>query len=557
MMNCRYFVSVLLLFVFSLVSYSQDLQVETEVIALPQHIGDKCNGTFFTHNLDHTTTTPHGYTVKQFEANGSGVAINDLDNDGDLDIVLANHAGMNAILWNEGDLNFRTEHLTHGDSRAVSIVDIDGDGWNDIFFTRTASAPTYWHNLGEGTFEQEFLPNIAEPLYSVAWADLDEDGDLDFVGGTYDAALLNAYGQEFLLNNNAGIYYYQNVDGVFKPKPIAYNAQALAIILVDINHDDRLDIVVGNDFAVPDYIWIRSDDGWEASNMFTSYSHSTMSYDFADLDNDGYSEIFSTDMKPYADDSATMSAWQPIMKSMSSDRSNPNEPQVMENVLLKQSSYNIFKNEAKNRGIDSSGWSWSGKFADLDQDGYLDLYIVNGFIEFTMFAHLDNHELVEENQAFRNIEGNLFERMPEWKLSSTSSGRGMSMADLDMDGDLDIVVNNLRSPAQLFENQLCSGSSLQIDLVWAEVHNQHQIGAELLLHTNNGTFRRDIKSSSGYLSGDTTRIHFGFPLNTLLESLEIMWTDGKYSTIEVPPQTQYMILRRMPMSLEHSYVWSP
>ena len=545
-MNFRYLIALLLLFGFSLPSYSQDIPIETEIISLPHsNIDDECVHTFVTHTLDYTTTTPRGDIVQQFEANGGGVAINDLDNDGDLDIVFANHAGMNTILWNDGHLNFRTEQLTHGDSRAVMIVDVDGDGWNDIFFTRTASAPSYWHNLGNGSFEHEFLPNIAEPLYSVSWADLDADGDLDFVGGTYDAALLDAFGQEFLLNNGAGIYYYQNVDGVFQAKRIAYKAQALALILVDINHDDRLDIVVGNDFAVPDYVWVRTDDGWEMSNLFMSYSHSTMSYDFADLNNDGNSEIFSTDMKPYDDDPDTIYAWRPILDSMHNDYANPNNPQVMENVLLKQSADNLFTNDAENSGIDASGWSWSGKFGDLDQDGFLDIYIVNGFIEFTMFAHLDNHELMEKNQAFRNIEGISFENMPQWGLGSTSSGRGMSMADLDQDGDLDIVVNNLRSPAQLFENQLCGGSSLQVDLQWDAVQNRHQIGADLLLHTNTGTFHREVKSASGYLSGDTSRIHFGFPSNTIIESLEIRWTDGQSSTLEIPDQTQAIIVHRL------------
>lgn len=521
---------------------AQVVPIETETVPLTARW--KCAETFITHTLDHTTTTPRGDIVRQFEANGGGVAINDLDNDGDPDIVLANHAGMNTILWNDGDLTFRTEHLTHGDSRAAMIVDIDGDGWNDIFFTRTISAPTYWHNLGDGTFAQEFLPDIAEPLYSVAWADLDTDGDLDLVGATYDAALLDAFGQEFLLGTGGGVYYYENVDGVFQPERLAYQAQALTLILVDINHDDRLDIVVGNDFAVPDYIWVKTDNGWETSNLFTNFSHSTMSYDFADLNNDGNSEIFSTDMKPYTNDQATVDAWQPILDSLYTNNPDPDDPQIIENVVLQQTSDLTFNNISDRIGVDASGWSWSGKFGDLDQDGFLDLYIVNGFIEFTMFAHLDNHELVEENQAFRNINGESFERIADWNLTSTASGRGMSMADLDMDGDLDIVVNNLRAPAQLFENQLCSGRSLQIDLEWDVRHNHHQIGAQLLLHTNHGTFYRDVKSSSGYLSGDPTRIHFGFPSNTTIQSLEVIWTDGKHSTIAIPPQTQYMIIRR-------------
>ncbi len=541
----RYCAGLLILLLTSL-SSAQDVVVDVEPLSI-EVSESSCSGQFVTHTLDHITTTPGGDEIRQFEANGSGVAINDLDNDGDLDIVLANHGGMNSILWNEGYLNFEVERLPHGDSRSVTVVDVDGDGWQDIFFTRTVTGPTYWHNLGGGQFEQLFLPNIAEPLYSVAWGDTDKDGDLDLIGGSYDAALLDAYGQEFLLEGRGGVYHYENDDGVFRPTRLAIEAQALAIILTDINDDSFFDIVVGNDFAVPDYFYLRVGEGrWQISSFFQTMTHSTMSYDVADLNNDGTNELFSTDMKPYNDDEATLSAWQPIMETMHNVARNPAEPQVMENVLLMQKTPDeSFGNYAADMAIDASGWSWSGKFGDLDQDGFLDLYIVNGFIEFTMFAHLDNHELVEENQAFWNSQNNDFIVMPEWNLASTASGRGMSMADLDNDGDLDIVVNNLRHPAQLFENQLCSGRSLQVDVIWDNSFNSRAIGTELILQTNSGNFYRHIKSSSGYLSGDTSRIHFGFPSDTIVESLEIHWSDGYVSLIDVPSDNPFITVRRM------------
>ena len=540
----RSFFLVLWLFVLPIATYAQEIVIETQSIPLSIDTPE-CTGKFVTHTLDHITTVPGGNEVRQFEANGSGVAINDLDNDGDLDIVLANHAGRNSILWNEGRLNFRTEQMAHGDSRSVSIVDVDGDGWRDIFFTRTVSAPGYWHNLGDGRFMQEILPDFAEPLYSIAWADLDQDGDLDLVGGSYDAALLDAFGQEFLLNSRGGVYYYENDEGVFRPTRLAYEAQALALVLVDINDDQRLDIVVGNDFAVPDYIWVQTSDGWEeSSKVFRTTTHSTMSYDFADLNNDGSNEIFATDMKPYQSDDKTLSAWQPIIESMNGNHRNSGDPQVMENVLLSQSSASIFFNDSNDMGVDATGWSWSGKFGDLDQDGFLDLYVVNGFLEYTMFGHLDNHELVEENQVFRNRDGVRFEKMPEWGLASTSSGRGMSMGDLDMDGDLDIVVNNLRDPAQLFENQLCSGRSLQVDLIWDGSININAIGAELILHTDAGSLYRDIKSSSGYLSGDPTRLHFGLSSDERVSTLEIRWSDGLTSHLSVPPNSAILRILR-------------
>jgi len=531
---------LLLTLIYSLKADTQPTSVDVS-IETHQLETNACSGRFLTRDLDHTTTTPNGFDVRQFEANGGGVAINDLDNDGDLDIVLANHGGLNSILWNDGNLRFRKKELSHGDSRAVTIVDVDNDGWRDIVFTRTVSAPTYWRNLDGERFRQEFLPGVAEPLYSIAWADLDTDGDLDLVGASYDAALLEAYGQDFLMNPRGGVYVYTNDNGTFRPTRLSTEAQALALVLVDINHDDRLDIVVGNDFAVPDYIWTQTEDGWQEAHPFVNFTYSTMSYDSADLNNDGTDELFATDMQPYETDNATLSAWQPIIDSLFSEERPPDDPQMMQNILLMQSASQQYNNMSDSMGIEATGWSWSGKFGDLDQDGFLDLYVVNGFIEYTIFGHLNNHELVENNQAFRNVDGEQMEIMPQWRLGSSASGRGMSMGDMDNDGDLDIVVNNLRHPAQLFENQLCTGNSLQVDLEWTD---HSAIGTELTLTTSTGTYHRAIKSSSGYLSGDPDRIHFGFPESATIEKIDIRWSDGAVSTVSLDPEMRHIIVRR-------------
>ncbi|MFN8371389.1 MAG: VCBS repeat-containing protein [Anaerolineae bacterium] len=439
-----------------------------------------------THELDHTTTVPGGSQVRMFEANGSAVGINDLDNDGDLDIVLANHAGMNTILWNDGGLSFRSERLTHGDSRAVTLIDLDADGWQDMVFSRTATAPSYWHNDGSGHFTQETLAGIGVPLYAINWADLDGDGDLDLVGATYDASLLVDYGSDFLMNGSGGVYYYENDDGYFRIQPLASSAQALALILVDLNGDGRRDIWVGNDFDQPDQVWYRTDGGWQSVQPFSATSHSTMSLDYGDIDNDGHLEFFASDMNPYDTDPDIISEWVPIFQSRRNLRP-AGDVQIDANVLL---SALDFANRAQAAGVDATGWSWSGKFGDLDQDGLLDLYVVNGFMEVSLLSYLPNHELVEENQARRNIGGGQFVPAPEWGLGSTRSGRGMSMADLDGDGDLDIVVNNLRGAAQLFENQLCQGSSLEVELTWLNSGNTHAVGARLALHTDSGVLYR-------------------------------------------------------------------
>ncbi len=504
---------------------------------------ERCTGAFVLHQLDHTTTVPGGSQVRMFEANGCGLAVNDLDNDGDLDILLANHAAPNTILWNEGNLGFRTEGFGEGDARGANIVDVDGDGWLDIVLTRRASAPNYWHNEGDQRFSRAVLPRVDKPLYTLNWADLDGDNDLDFVGGTYDAALLATLGTEFLMSGKGGVFTFENQAGKYGMVRLAREAQALTILLPDLNADGRPDIVVGNDFALRDYAWWQGETGW-LDTPFDTTSYSTMSLDLGDVDNDGTFELFSTDMMPYYDGPAVEAAWKPVMDDMMVDPHPRDDPQIMANVLQIQTGIAGYQDTAGPRGIDATGWTWSAKFGDLDQDGWLDLYAVNGFISSEIFPHLPNHELVEENLALQNLGQGYFKPIPEWGLASTQSGRGMSLADLDGDGDLDIVINNLRGSAQLFENQLCIGASLQVDLSWPESGNSRAIGATLALHTSQGTYWRPVKAASGYLSGDPARIHFGFPEGAELRWLEVRWPDGETSIVEELQAGTLVTIRR-------------
>ena len=509
-------------------AFALRIHAPVTVKATPLNPRTSCSGRFIAHELNHTTT-PTRLPIGFYDSNGAGLAINDLDEDGLADIVMANLAGDNAILWNRGDLEFERQALpTQTPARGTAIIDVDGDGNLDIVFTQQAAAPLFWRNQGGRDFEREVLRGVIYSGYAMNWLDADRDGDLDLLSGSYDVEDEKILGQTA---PKSGVIYYENRGDRFRATRIADRSNTLAI-LTGVDRAGEHEIIIGNDFAVEDKYFTFRGGAWHETEPLAVMPHSTMSYDAADLDNDGAPEIFAVDMKPYADDEAMMAQWRPVMDMMMAMPQVDGDPQIMENVLYSFDEFGQPRNIARVARLDGTGWSWSAKFGDLDNDGFQDLYVVNGMISLELFSHLPNNELVEENQAYRNVAGASFEPMPRWALNDKASGRGMSLADLDSDGDLDIVVNNLLSPAKLFENQLCGGGSITVDLRQPGVGNSQGIGARLTLHTDKGAYHRDVTAVSGYLSGDSSRAHIGFPSGAALERLTILWNDGEYSEID-------------------------
>ncbi len=520
------------------------LAAQVQLTETPLAAAGACTGSFVAHDLDHITSA--GQAVPRlFDSNGSGLAAGDLDGDGDPDIVLANLSGPATILWNQGGLSFEKQALpmVHR-TRAAALVDVDADGLLDIAFTSGIAAPAVFRNLGDRSFRFMPLPGVTAPAYAMNWNDLDQDGDLDLVTGSYDAGQSVDLGPNYLFAAAAGVNVYMEENGSWRRQQLAEKAQALAIGLWDLNDDGRPDIWVGNDFDEYDRVWLQtSSGGWEAAEPFAHTTHSTMGIDRGDVDNNGSPEYYATDMKPFALDPTTLAEWMPLMDAASKKRTR-DDPQVMENVLQVKHG-DRYQDEGYERRVDAAGWSWSGKFGDLDVDGDLDLYIVNGMIAADLLDHLPGGELVEANQALRN-EGGQFTEAPEWGLASTRSGRGMSMADFDGDGDLDIAVNNLDQPAQLFENQLCNqGDRLVLDLRWPGSRNPFAQGATVLLHTDKGELLRDVRAVSGYLSGDPTQLQFGLAPGAKPAGLAVVWPDGAVSEVDDVVVNQHIVVTRM------------
>jgi enediyne biosynthesis protein E4 len=503
---------------------------------------DACSGSFVAHDLPHTSRASDDIP-RLFDSNGSGVAVADLDGDRRPEIILADLSGPNQILWNEGGLRFTAQPLDDTNSRGVQSVDVDGDGRLDLVFSHRAAGLSFWRNMGERRLTREMLRGVTAPAYSMAWADLDRDGRLDLVTASYDAETDRIQGRGALFTPNGGVYVYHQREPLrFSAERLATTAQGLALLVDDLNQDGQPDIWVGNDFLLRDMIWYRLESGWQAVEPFKRTSENTMSLDSADIDNDGAREWYAVDMKPYTTAVQVWAQWLPLMATMP-ERHPPGDPQKVTPVL-QFGRDGSFSERAANYGVDAVGWAWSTRFADLDADGFVDLYAVNGMIAPELFPHLPGHELVEANQALRNLGGRQFAPAEEWQLDSTRSGRGMVPADLDGDGDLDIVVNNLQSAAQLFENRLCGGRSLLVELRQPGTANPFAVGAELTVVTDRGVLSRVQRSGAGYLSGDPMQLHVGLPADATISALQVRWPDGAVSRLAAPDAQMLITITR-------------
>ncbi|MCY3607836.1 MAG: CRTAC1 family protein [Acidimicrobiaceae bacterium] len=490
-----------------------------------------CDGRFAAVDLEHHTRGP-GASRSMFDGMGAGLAVGDLDRDGDDDLVLANLSGDSSLLWNEGALRFRREALIEGRFRQVIIVDSDGDSSNDIVFTTGVGRPLVMRNTGHGStagerFERDEIDGLDAYTYSMAWGDFGGDGDLDAVTGAYNAELTAE--RRLNLGNKGGVGLFERDGGAFVHTQLATESQALATRIGDIDGDGRDDIYVGNDLATPDYVWFAGPEGsWDQASPFAQTAFSTMGIDAGDIDNDGDLDLFATDMKPMDDRPETVDAYANVQSDI--DASPSDDIQRPENVLLLATG-DGFASDAPSFGVEATGWSWSGLFGDLDNDGFVDLYVVNGMVADNLFGHLPDASLVETNQAFRNVDGERFAPAAGWDLNDTTGGRGMALADLDLDGDLDIVVNNLNAPSRLYENRLCGGSAVTVALRWPSTGNPDAIGSQVRLRDGRGgTLVRTVEAARGYLSGASTVLHFGVGDSSGLVEIEVRWPDGSVAT---------------------------
>lgn len=559
-------------------------------------VGPEKTGIEFSNIITYSDTL----SVLDFEYmyNGGGVAIGDMNNDGLQDIYFTGNMVSSRLYLNKGDFRFEdiTEKAGVGTTKwanGAAMVDINQDGFTDIYVCMGGNRDTpekdranvLFINNGDGSFTESAQKyGLADTGYGIqsAFFDYDRDGDLDmyllrnsYVDYHRNASRpksLNgeAYSTDKLFRNNGDLTFTD----VSREAGILIEGFGLGVEIADINDDGWPDVYVSNDFITNDLLYINNQDGTFTNRIREYLKHQTfngMGVDLADYNNDGKVDIFVLDMLPEDNKRWKLTPRGNTYDEFQNGINNGYEPQFIRNTLQLNNGNNTFSEIGQLAGVEATEWSWSALFADYDNDGLKDLFITNGYgkditnLDFIVYgdknqsmgldaaSSQERQKLLNElpgvkvpNYIYRNKGDLTFsDETIAWGMSDPTFSNGAAYADLDNDGDLDLVINNIDDLASILEcrqrqqPEESRSNYLRISFL-GPPHNREGFGTKVFIR-HKGTLQYQYYTPvRGYLSSVEPFIHFGLGSIAGVDSLEIVWPDGKCELIRKVPVNQVL-----------------